>query len=477
MRFPVCITEDMTNKFLIGALMVAVTAVFATVLGFDFVNWDDPWYVINNELIQSWSVSNLAGIATENVARNFAPLTIFSFLIDHTIWGLNPAGFHFTNLLLHVINVALVYLLVLQLTSSRFASFFAAGVFGLHPLQVETVAWVSSRKGLLSATFILLSLRFWLRDECNSSDEVKGILFLVIALMCKAIAVVVPGIVFLYDVLIRQKAVSESIAKQLVPGFFCIMLILQTMTAQTTIVGGVRSHIGMGKLQLLGVDLVILWKYVAMTIFPHDLCMLYNQPVDGIWVQIVAALAGWMAVGFLLYRLRDRTPSLVFACLCWFALLVPVLNLFPITTLMNDRYLYLPMIPFAAIVGIGIERVATRLPSPASMRRVSQRLACGVAGIVCLALLAGETTRYLPVWKNGLALWAHAREHAPELTVVQIQWANTLQREGNTEQAVAVLKQALAQTQPDKQDRQRMIQKIESWSNMPAEQSENTDRS
>lgn len=456
-------TKHCKDGVLAAILIAVVAGVFVPVLNFDFVNWDDPWYVINNGLIQGWSSSNLFGIATENVARNYAPLTIFSFLLDHTFWGVNARGFHATNLAFHLLNVVLVYGLVLQLTKNRFAAFFAAGVFGLHPLQVETVAWVSSRKGLLSATFMLFSLRYWLREERSPQDEMKGIAFLGIALLCKAIAVVVPMIVLLYDILVRRKEVAEGIAKQLVPGFFCVMLILQTMTAQTTIVGGVRSHIGMSKLQLLGVDLVILWKYVAMILWPANLCVLYDQPVNGISWQIAAAVFGWSIVGFLLYKLRTKTPGFVFACLCWFVLLIPVLNLFPITTLMNDRYLYLPIIPFAAIVGIGVDRVVRACIKEQENWQWGRMALNGAIGCSCLAMLACSTAEYLPVWKDGRSLWAHARQHAPELTVVQIQWANTLHKEGQTEEAVTVLKQALVTTDPDRSDRDRIEKKIELW--------------
>ena len=80
---------------------------------FDFVNWDDPAYITHNELIKSWSPSNLYGVATETVTRNYAPLTIFSLLVDHTIWGMNPSGYHATNVLLHLLNGLLVLLMVL----------------------------------------------------------------------------------------------------------------------------------------------------------------------------------------------------------------------------------------------------------------------------------------------------------------------------------------------------------------------------
>ena len=101
-------------------LVILTLIAFWPSVWFDFVNWDDPAYIAHNDLIKSWSPSNLYGIATESVTRNYAPLTIFSFLIDHSIWGDNPCGFHATNVLLHLLNGILVLLLVRQLTDSRF---------------------------------------------------------------------------------------------------------------------------------------------------------------------------------------------------------------------------------------------------------------------------------------------------------------------------------------------------------------------
>ena len=128
-----------------SVLVVLGMVVFWPSASFDFVNWDDPAYLEHNELIKGWSWQNLKGIATEVVTRNYAPLTIFSFLVEHTLWGLNPAGYHITNIILHAINGILVFLLVRRLSESAFVGWMTAALFLVHPVQIESVVWISSR--------------------------------------------------------------------------------------------------------------------------------------------------------------------------------------------------------------------------------------------------------------------------------------------------------------------------------------------
>ena len=456
------------------SIAALVILVYRQTVTFDFVNWDDPWYVLHNPLITSWHPSNLYRIATSVVTRNYAPLTIFSFLIDHSLWGLWPGGYHLTNVGLHLINAVLVYVLLLRLTGNRFIAWTTAALFAVHPVHVESVAWISSRKGLLSATFILSALICRLRPERTARQEGFWLLFLAMALLSKAIAVVVPAVALAYDLLILRRPVSRAVSEQIVPGFLAVMLLLVTMSAQTTQTGGVRGHLGMNKAQILAVDTVIVWRYVGMLAHPRDLCVLYDPPTAGIGGLIAAAVAGWLLVGTAVYRYRRRLPLVTFGVVAFFLFLLPVLNLFPLTTMMNDRYLYLPSIAFFAVVAFGLSvlwsgicrlgkslgRMTEREP-----RRMTSAATIAVGFVVGELLLASVhlSAEQLPVWRNGLALWQHADRHVPELPVVQIQLANTLHSLGRKRQAVTVLNRALRETAPDAIDRRRMLEKLKTW--------------
>lgn len=455
------------NWWPVLGLISACVLTYAPVIQFEFINWDDPWYILNNDIIKSWHPANLYAVATQSVARNFAPLTIFTFLVEHTLWGLWAGGYHLTNLLLHIINALLVFALIKRLSRSALAAWTIALIFAVHPVQVETVAWISSRKTLLSATFMLASCLCWLRTERTAHHEKWGIIWLVCGLLSKAATVVIPPIVVAYDVLIARKKFSESIARQIVPMFFSVMLILITMSAQTTIVGGVRGHIGASKLWIIAIDATILWRYVAMSFWPQDLCVLYDPATTGIAHWITLSLITWGAIAFAAYKFRDRYPMPAFCLATWLLLLFPVLNFFPITTLMNDRYLYLPLIPFFGGV-LALAGIAFKSPRLQGFTNQVQRPAVALsAAVVLSAMTCGffclRTQSYLPTFSNPVALWSHARQTTPSLPVIHIQWAMTLHDEGYRDDAIRVLESALS-LNPDKGDRERIEQKITEWS-------------
>lgn len=477
---------------LAGVLCLTV-AVYLPVFGFDFLNWDDEWYVLNNPLITGWDVSNLVRIFSEPSVKNYAPLTTLSLLVDHTLWGLQPGGYHGTNLLLHLVNACLVYLLLWRLTRSRFISWLTALLFAVHPVQVETVAWISSRKGLLSGTFILASLIFWLRPERNSREEGWGLLFLLLALLAKAVAVMVPAVVLTYDLLVRKKKFSEAFARQFLPGCMAFVFLMLTISSQTTLYGGVRSHMHLSKLHLLAVDAVILWRYAGLLFWPVNLCVLYDPPTHDILWPVAFAVTGWVAVLAVVYRLRRRCSLLPWALLSAFLFLLPVLNLVPITTLMNDRYLYLPCIPLFALLAAGLRMLPCSLArwsvsewgqsaqsarsAQSAQHHLSERKAAGhrfgvlLQGVVVTAVLCGCTLAthcYLPVWRNSRALWEDASASVGHLPVVQYQLADAYFTAGERKKAVALLQRALQNETLDAGDRRRFRKTLAEWQRLMA---------
>lgn len=433
--------------------------VYAPVVSYQFLNWDDGWYILWNDLITSWHPWNLYRILTEPVARNFAPATIGTFLVEHTLWQFWAGGYHATNLVIHLINGLLVLQLLRQLTRNEWMAWMVAVLFVVHPVQVESVAWISSRKTLLCSTWMLASCLCWFRPDRTHRDEGWGIFWLLLALLSKAAVVTLPPLVVAYDLLIAKKRLPDSIARQIIPTFFCVMLILITMNAQVTIIGGLRGHIGMSKWRLLAIDCTLLWRYVGMLLCPRDLCVLYNPPVDGIVLLILLAVAGWILVACVLWKLRHSRPLATFAGIAWILLFLPVLNLFPLTTLMNDRYLYLPCVPFFAVAMGAIQGLARNVFSRFPVLKQSQSALAVIASTVLIGAASWGTLTYLPIWKDPVSLWSYAREQAPEIPIVQIQWALTLKDLGRFEEARQVLQQTIAQRSPDPAE-QRLIHRM-----------------
>ncbi|HUG93810.1 MAG TPA: hypothetical protein VML55_23480 [Planctomycetaceae bacterium] len=452
----------------LAGLAALVLLVYLPAVGFGFVNWDDPWYVQNNPLIKSWHPAGLWRIVSEFSCRNYAPLTTFSLLIDHTLWGDWAGGYHLTNIALHLTNAVLVYLLLARLTSNRFVAWAAAALFAVHPVHIESVAWISSRKGLLSAAFILASLLAWLRPVRTHRHEAAAIGFLVLALLAKAIAVVLPAVMLAWDRIVRREPLAQALPRQIVPGLLSAMILFVTMSAQTSMVGGVREHLSWSMLDIVAVDLVILWRYVGMLVWPAGLNVLYDVPAPT-WGAAVAAAAGWAVVTWHVWRRRRTSPLVAFAALGALVFLLPVLNLTPLTTLMNDRYLYLPSVALFALAAAGLDRLAQGVFRAAAARTDLQSLrpAIGMARVLVAATLvigyAAAARVHLPVWQDGLTLWRHAARNAPDLAVPRIELAHALHAAGKTAEAVAVLENARLQSRLDHIDRQRIEARLGEW--------------
>lgn len=446
------------------ALVVVGLIAFWQSVAFDFVNWDDVSYVQQNELITSWSPSNLWGVATETVTRNYAPLTILSFLIDHTIWGQNPCGYHATNILLHLLNGVLVFWLLKRLTGNLFVAWLTAALFLVHPVQIESVVWISSRKGLLCSAFMLWAAIIRMRPEVTAKQDAWYIGLLMAALLSKALAIVFPPIVLLYDVLVRREKSATAVARQVIPGLLSVLLLLYTIGAQNTVLGGVRGHMEFGLLHIMAIDVTILWQYIGMLFCPTDLCVMYDPPTSGIALKVLYGGLAWAAVGFAFWRIRRSHPLWILGSLSFLLLLFPVLNFFRITTLMNDRYLYLPCIVVFAMAASAVHRIVAFAESEAG--RLVQIIGNSLRGMVAVASLAAcltLTLKHLPVWQNSHSLWTHAIQQYPKMAVLHIQMALTLHAQGQEREAIRHLQLTLLQCQPDDGDRDRTKALIDQW--------------
>ncbi len=447
-----------------AVLMVVGLVVFWPSVNFDFVNWDDPAYIEYNDLIKSWSFSNLKGIATEVVTRNYAPVTIFTFLLEHTFWGMKPAGYHATNVLLHIANSILVFILVRRLSGRDFIGLFTAALFLVHPVQIESVVWISSRKGLLCSLFMLSALIVRMKPTPEPRDDARYFIFLALALFSKAHAIVLPPIVLLYDMLIRRQSFSQAMPRHVIPAFMSLLLLLMTMGAQNTVLGGVRGHMSLGLLQIIAVDVTILWQYIGMLLYPTDLCVMYDPPTSGIWVQVVVGSIGWAAVAMGLWKIRKSHPLWILGAVSFLLLLFPMLNFFRITTLMNDRYLYLPCIITFAMAGAAIDRaLAVTEERAISILSFFRLLAKGLIGPAIVALCCFLTMEHLPVWKNPQTLWTHALSQYPDMPILRIQNALTVYDNGRIEEAITLMSRALEECKPDELDRERMTEMVTQW--------------
>lgn len=319
-----CKTADLCSGrkwhvFAVLTLLAATFLLYSSSLGHGFIFiWDDYKYVVNNPDIRGNNLESLKSVFSRYYIGNYAPLHLISYMLDYQLWGLEPAGYHFGNILLHALNGLLVYRLLLMLKLPSLPALFVAALFLLHPVQVESVAWVSERKNVLSALFFLLSLLSYIDYRKNDTASLRyhliSLTFFACALLTKSVAVVFPVIIICYDYCYYRKTDSLNLADKL--PFLLLALataILAVMSQQKA--GGIEisDYPGGTLLGALWTMIPVFLSYLKDLFYPLDLSPYYMVPIrksaDGGVVLAATLLIGLGGVCVMLFR---RRPQLLF---------------------------------------------------------------------------------------------------------------------------------------------------------------------
>jgi tetratricopeptide (TPR) repeat protein len=423
-------------------LLLAVTAaVYARALGHGFLlTWDDDKYVAANEAIRGFTAAHLATAFTTTFVGNYAPVQILSYMLDYSVWGMRPAGFIATNLLLHLANGALCHRLFLRLGLGRLAAFLAAGVFLLHPVQVETVAWVSQRKNLLAMLFLLLAWHAYLRYREGGArlGYAASLASFFLAILAKPVAVVLPLILLLQERSLADDRGGRRRLDKLPYLLLAVAVGLFAVKAQDPLHGGgLSGYHGGSPLATLFTMLPVFCRYLGLILWPAGLSAVYaptiHTSLDGGVVAAALCLAA-LAVGWRYLDRRDRRLSF------WAGVAVigilPVSQIVPLVTLMNDRYLYVPLLGVAALAG----SAAARLARGAGGGRVP---AAAVAALLLTPLAATSVGR-VAAWHDDLTLWRDAVAKSPKSDEGWSGLGATLVRNGDIEGGIAAYERALA---------------------------------
>lgn len=394
--------------------LAAVTvAVYGRIVGHDFIfNWDDNRYVVENSAIQGFSWQHLREIFTSSYVGNYAPLQMLSYMVDYQLWGLRAGGFLCTNIVLHVANGLLFYRLLIRWYDDRLLAVVAAAVFLLHPVQVESVAWVSQRKNLLAMLFCLLAWEGYCRYRDSSGGSGRpayaaSLAAFIGALLAKSVVVVFPLILFIHDYCFAGND-RRFRGKDKIP-FLLAALVVAALTVyiQRTEFGGGRAdfHGGSPWVTFLTM-LTVLCRYLGMLLWPVGLSAVYAPPIhagfDGAVALSALVIAGTVAAGGFLFYTGRRLGFWVLSFFIW---LLPVSQIVPLVTLMNDRYLYFPLLAAAACAGTGV--VFLRDHFPRQRRLLQTGAGCAV---LLLALVSFQRTA---VWRTPLTLWSDAVAKSP----------------------------------------------------------------
>ncbi len=431
-------------------LLVVVLAVYGGVLRHEFIlNWDDNLYVTDNESIRGFTLAHLQSAFSSFYVGNYSPLQIISYMVDYSFWGLKPAGYLLTNLILHGINGFLLYLAVHRITGLFPAAIGSALLFLLHPAQVESVAWISQRKSLLSMFFYLLGLIAYLMYRQESGRKKLFYLLSIIsfsaALLTKSAAVIFPGMILLYDVCYEKRSFIRSLPDKVPFIVIAMVAALVTLLSQSLEYGGggrTSFHGGSAFATLLTM-LPVLASYLRIIFWPSGLSAAYAPDIKNVVdyeVVFSALLLALLSCSALYLARRDR--RLFF----WLALiplgLFPVSQVVPLITLMNDRYLYYPMVGVAPFLALGLSLV-TRAYSV----RVRQ-LVCLIS-VIILSVLAIITYQRTRVWHDAVSLWTDAVAKTPDSPVAKYSLAEVYFKSGRYADA----KQLLLETTTNFPDR------------------------
>jgi tetratricopeptide (TPR) repeat protein len=422
-------------------LIIIVFSLYWQALGHNFlVYWDDNGYVTGNVAVRGVTWHNIKTAFSKFYVGNYAPVQIVSYMLDYTLWGMRPEGYIFTNILLHVANGILFYFLLVKLSWQRLPAFTAALIFLIHPVQVESVAWISQRKNVLSLWFFLVAFFCYIlyRDKKGKFHQgfyLGSLCALILSLLAKSTSVIFPLVLVVFDLCFQQKDNRRIRLLDKIP-FFIVAFVTAfiAMKSQSPGIGGGRASFHGGTpLTTLFTMLPVFVRYLGITFWPTHLSAVYAPPIKtGIDLDVAlaaTALALVVAVGiFLFYRKRD----LLFWFILFFLGLLPVSQIIPLVTLMHDRYLYLPMLGasafFSHVVFLSINKDSKRYAI------VNTAVLLAFSAVLSYYLIS--TIQRIPVWKNEHTLWQDAVLKVPDSPKAHYMYAHILDYEGNNDEAI-----------------------------------------
>jgi len=429
-------------------LILVIIAAFEPLRHNKFISSDDGCYVTDNPQVQ-------AGITRKSVVWAFTtphggisywhPLTWLSHMLDCELFGLNPLGHHLTNLLFHIANTLLLLWVLKRMTGAVWRSVFVAAAFALHPLHVESVAWVSERKDVLSGLFWMLTIAAYIRytERLCIGRYLLVVFALCLGLMAKPMVVTLPFVLLLLDYWplerfqwagSKKTPVSRLVLEKLPLLIPVAALSMVTFLVQRSLGAMIRG----AKLSLnlrITNALVSYIGYIGKMFYPSRLAVFYPHPVDRLplWQPVVCLLI-LIAVSVAVIYIGRR--YLVVGWLWYLGMLVPVIGLVQVgSQAMADRYTYLPLIGIFIMVAWGIAELS------AGWR--FRKIILSTASVLIFAVLLLCTRRQVRIWQNDFTLFGHA----VAVTKNNIKMLNNLgiafQAEGKIEEAISCYRQAL----------------------------------
>ncbi len=452
------------------AIVLATFAVFSRALSNGFVNWDDDLMLIDNPHFRGLGWAQLRWMVTTFHNGHFQPLSWITLGLDYMIWGIDPFGYHLTNLLWHAANAVIFYFVCRLLFARVFlttpgkpswqldtSAAFAAILFALHPLRVESVVWATERRDVLSAGFFLIAIYYYLRAHEYALATAKyrrrwlvlAFVAQLLSLMAKATAITLPLLLVILDIYPLQRlrgAVrtwftpeSRSVLAEKSP-FLLLSVVfgLVALWAQQ-VSGALRPVQQYFFTYRLGQAFYGVWFYLWKTLVPIGLSPLYELPYDfGAWTGVFVASAVFASLaGLLVFVMRRRWPWLAACWLYYLIVLSPVLGVAQSgPQLVADRYSYLSCLSWAALLG-GISLYWMQ-------RQRLARLATVALVILATGASLGTLTRtQIGVWRDAESLWNYTLQVTPNTAIANYNLGKVYEATGRTQESVELYRRAV----------------------------------
>ena len=425
----------------LSVLLVAVTwVVFGQTLSHGFVDYDDPNYVYNNSDVTGGLTLNAVRSAfTESHSNNWHPLTWISHMLDWRWYGRNAGGHHFTNVLLHTIAVLLLFGVLARMTGALGRSAFVAALFAIHPVHVESVAWITERKDVLSGVFFMLVLGAYLRYASRQTPGRYVIVCVLFAcgLMCKPMLVSLPFVLLLLDFwplnrirshkpeVRSQRSVIYRLIKEKIP-----LLLLSAASC-------VATFLAQGEAISPVARLPFWWRvsnaflsyvvYLRQMLWPVDLAPFYSYPQRLPGLQLALSIVLLTAITAAAIVARRRRPYLPTGWFWYVGMLVPVIGIVQVGSQAHaDRYTYLPQI------GLYIAITWTVADAAKTWR---SRWILSLPGATVVVLFAWTAWRQASYWRDSESLWKHTLAVMPDNEVAHNQLGNLCLEKGLIDEA------------------------------------------
>ena len=445
------------KKYILLSLFILIflpAFTFWPVLGHEFLNWDDPQNITGNPQIKSFAAQNLKAIFLDSakISGYYIPLTFLTFSADHALFGLDARAFHRTSLILHIANGLLVFWLFYLLTRRLSWAFLSAAFFSVHPLQVEPVSWLTERKGLLAAFFLLGSLLFYLRfsrpsplpspPPWGARGRTKGkiwsylgaMTFFILSLLSKPTGLTLPFLLLLLDYYHGRRWHSRVFYEK--APFFALSMIFGLVSLV-----GQEARGAMGSREVLSLN-NLLWAphsilfYLAIFFFPVNLSAFYPYP-DHVPFASIFLASGLIAA--IIYFRKQR--ECLFGTGFFFLAILPVIKVIPFGNyIAADRLIYIPSIGLCFLIGWLCHRLGAASAKIARSKIPSFFLmAAGIVGI--FVWLSRER---VPVWHDSGTLWEDVLKHHSKVALAHANLGAFYGEKNRLDEAILQLQKALA---------------------------------